>query len=167
MFFHSYMFSASSSEYLQQDSNHSDTFSIYALPKNSPNRSSAQSRLSVNPEKEIEDKKYYNINYYINSNSKDNEQSCHSKLLKVLSRQAVNILYGILGSIVASALSGAIYSIVNSASGQDGILFGNNLTTIAFTHSESSWTSFNGKKKKFWKSREMLTQKKKTIEIIL
>lgn len=56
MFFHSHVFSASSSEYLQQDSNHSDTLSIYALPKNSPNRSSAQSRLSVNPEKEKEDK---------------------------------------------------------------------------------------------------------------
>ena len=45
---------------------------------------------------------------------------------------------------MASALIGAIYSIVNSSSGHDGIMFENNLTTRAFIHSQSSWTSFNG-----------------------
>ena len=36
--------------------------------------------------------------------------------LKLISKHTVNIIYGILGSIVASALTGAIYSIINSGS---------------------------------------------------
>ena len=36
--------------------------------------------------------------------------------LKFISNHTVNIIYGILGSIVASALTGAIYSIINSGS---------------------------------------------------
>ena len=141
-----WLFSATSSEYDQYEINCSD-----ALQSTTQNRlhQSAQSTLSIKQDidKDKEGIKVTNINYYISSNDKENQQSCQSKLFKVLSRQAVNILYGILGSIVASALSGAIYSIVNSASGHDGIMFGNNLTTRAFTHSQSSWTSFNGNKK--------------------
>ena len=36
------------------------------------------------------------------------------KVLKVISKHTLNIIYGILGSIVATALTGAIYSIINS-----------------------------------------------------
>ena len=38
------------------------------------------------------------------------------KVLKVISKHTLNIIYGILGSIVATALTGAIYSIINSGS---------------------------------------------------
>ena len=65
---------------------------------------------------------------------------------------------------MASALSGAIYSIVNSASGHDGIMFGNNLTTRAFTHSQSSWTSVNGNKKVLGVMKGAIS-KEKTKEI--
>ena len=38
------------------------------------------------------------------------------RALKLISKHTVNIIYGILGSIVASALTGAIYSIISSGS---------------------------------------------------
>ena len=37
-------------------------------------------------------------------------------VLKLISKHTLNIIYGILGSIVATALTGAIYSIINSGS---------------------------------------------------
>ena len=37
-------------------------------------------------------------------------------VLKLISKHTLNIVYGILGSIVATALTGAIYSIINSGS---------------------------------------------------
>ena len=109
---------------------------------------SAKSRLSLNQHidisKDKESNKVTYINYYISPSSKENKQSCHSKFFKFIRKQAVNIFYGILGSIVASALSGAIYSIVNSASDQDEVMVGNNSTTTAMINIESNWISFNG-----------------------
>ena len=69
----------------------------------------AESELSVNSEEtynneELDDNSHQNTN---NRNYKS------KKLLKFISKHTLNILYGILGSIVASALTGAIYSIVN------------------------------------------------------
>ena len=69
----------------------------------------AESELTVNSEEtynneELDDNSHQNIN---NRNYKS------KKLLKFISKHTLNILYGILGSIVASALTGAIYSIVN------------------------------------------------------
>ena len=68
-----------------------------------------ESELSVNSEEtynneELDDNSHQNTN---NRNYKS------KKLLKFISKHTLNILYGILGSIVASALTGAIYSIVN------------------------------------------------------
>ena len=67
-------------------------------------------------------------NYYINSKNKENQQSCHSKFFSLLSKHTFNILYGILGSIVASALSGAVYGIVNSTRDENSQME-NNFTT--------------------------------------
>ena len=38
------------------------------------------------------------------------------KVLKLIRKHTLNIIYGILGSIVATALSGAVYSIINLGS---------------------------------------------------
>ena len=69
----------------------------------------AESELSVNSEEtynneELDDNSHQNTN---------NRKYKSKKLLKFISKHTLNILYGILGSIVASALTGAIYSIVN------------------------------------------------------
>ena len=71
----------------------------------------AESELSVNSEET-----YNNEELDDNSNQNSNNRNYKSKkykLLKFISKHTLNILYGILGSIVASALTGAIYSIVN------------------------------------------------------
>ena len=51
-------------------------------------------------------------NLHQNTNKRDYKSKKY-KILKFISQHTLNILYGILGSIVASALTGAIYSIVN------------------------------------------------------
>ena len=94
----------------------------------------AESELSVNSEET-----YNNEELDDNSNQNSNNRNYKSKkykLLKFISKHTLNILYGILGSIVASALTGAIYSIVNITG--TGIEMtnkptNNNLTNINFT----------------------------------
>ena len=110
------------SEYQPHESNNSEEKNQNRLELVS--RQSTQSRLSVKQDINTNKNKDANtyINYYISSSEKENQKTLRSKIIKVLSRQAVNILYGILGSIVASALSGAIYSIVNAASGKNAIM---------------------------------------------
>ena len=93
-----------------------------------------ESGLSVNSEEtyineELDDNSHQNTN-------DRNHKSKKYKLLKFISKHTLNILYGILGSIVASALTGAIYSIVNITG--TGIEMrnnttNNNLTNINFT----------------------------------
>ena len=70
-----------------------------------------ESKLSGNSEEtyineELDDNSHQNTN-------KRDYKSKKYKILKFISQHTLNILYGILGSIVASALTGAIYSIVN------------------------------------------------------
>ena len=70
-----------------------------------------ESELSGNSEEtyineELDDNSHQNTN-------KRDYKSKKYKILKFISQHTLNILYGILGSIVASALTGAIYSIVN------------------------------------------------------
>ena len=72
-------------------------------------------------------------NYYINSKNKENQQNCHSKFFSLISKHTFNILYGILGSIVASALSGAVYSIVNSTKDENSQMEHNFTTTTNIT----------------------------------
>ena len=71
----------------------------------------AESELSVNSE-ETYNNEELDDNSHQNTNDR-NHKSKKYKLLKFISKHTLNILYGILGSIVASALTGAIYSIVN------------------------------------------------------
>lgn len=49
------------------------------------------------------------------------------RALKLISKHTLNIIYGILGSIVATALTGAVYSIINSGSDT------NNMSETFFT----------------------------------
>ena len=93
-----------------------------------------ESELSVNSEEtyineELEDNSHQNTN-------KRDYKSKKYKILKFISQHTLNILYGILGSIVASALTGAIYSIVN-ITGTDIEMTNkpanNNLTNLTFT----------------------------------
>ena len=69
----------------------------------------AESELSVNSEETYNNEELDN-NSHQNTNNRNYKSK---KLLKFISKHTLNILYGILGSIVASALTGAIYSIVN------------------------------------------------------
>ena len=108
-----------------------------------------ESGLSVNSEEtyineELDDNSHQNTN-------DRNHKSKKYKLLKFISKHTLNILYGILGSIVASALTGAIYSIVNITG--NGIEMtnnttNNNLTNINFT--TNSGTSSVRPKPLFW-----------------
>ena len=50
-------------------------------------------------------------------------------VLELISKHTLNIIYGILGSIVATALTGAIYSIINSGSDK-----GKPLYTVQWNH---------------------------------
>ena len=89
----------------------------------------AESEPTVNSEEtynneELDDNSHQNTN---NRNYKS------KKLLKFISKHTLNILYGILGSIVASALTGAIYSIVNITG--TGIEMTNKLTNDNLTNS--------------------------------
>ena len=95
----------------------------------------AESELSVNSEEtynneELDDNSHQNIN---NRNYKS------KKLLKFISKHTLNILYGILGSIVASALTGAIYSIVNISG--TGIEMTNKPTNDNLTNS-GTWAQY-------------------------
>ena len=71
----------------------------------------AESKLSVNP-KETYNNEELDDNLHQNTNKRDYKNKKY-KLFKFISKHTLNIVYGILGSIVASALTGAIYSIVN------------------------------------------------------
>lgn len=71
----------------------------------------AESELSVISEETYNDERLDN-NSHQNTNKRD-YKSKRYKLFKFISKHTLNIVYGILGSIVASALTGAIYSIVN------------------------------------------------------
>ena len=101
----------------------------------------AESELSVNSEET-----YSNEELDHNSHQTTNDRNHKSKkykLLKFISKHTLNILYGILGSIVASALTGAIYSIVNITG--NGIEMtnnttNNNLTNINFTTNSGTST---------------------------
>ena len=93
-----------------------------------------ESELSGNSEEtyineELDDNSHQNTN-------KRDYKSKKYKILKFISQHTLNILYGILGSIVASALTGAIYSIVN-ITGTDIEMTNkpanNNLTNLTFT----------------------------------
>ena len=70
-----------------------------------------ESGISVNSD-ETYNNEELDDNSHQNTNDR-NHKSKKYKLLKFISKHTLNILYGILGSIVASALTGAIYSIVN------------------------------------------------------
>ena len=92
----------------------------------------AESELSVNSEEICNDEEL-DDNSHRNNNDRNNKSK---KLWKFISKHTLNILYGILGSIVASALTGAIYSIVN-ITGTDIEMTNkpanNNLTNLTFT----------------------------------
>ena len=108
-----------------------------------------ESGLSVNSE-ETYNNEELDDNSHQNTNDR-NHKSKKYKLLKFISKHTLNILYGILGSIVASALTGAIYSIVNITG--NGIEMtnnttNNNLTNINFT--TNSGTSSVRPKPLFW-----------------
>jgi hypothetical protein len=103
---------------------------------------SDQGNVAVKSDQQIN--KYTTNNYYITSGRKKSQQiappdlgrirskTCSIKIpcindgkprffelppvLKLISKHTLNIIYGILGSIVATALTGAIYSIINSGS---------------------------------------------------
>ena len=94
----------------------------------------AESELSVNSE-ETYNNEELDDNSHQNTNNR-NYKSKKYKLFKFIRTHTLNIVYGILGSIVASALTGAIYSIINVTG--TGIEMtnkrtNNNLTNINFT----------------------------------
>ena len=118
---------------------------------------STESGLSVNSE-ETYNNEELDDNSHQNTNDR-NHKSKKYKLLKFISKHTLNILYGILGSIVASALTGAIYSIVNITG--NGIEMtnnttNNNLTNINFT--TNSGTSSVRPKPLFWFRSNTKTQ---------
>ena len=130
--------SRSSSVYYPDEFNCSDTSMIEALPKD---LLSASKLLHKNDQGKVTVK---SDDHYINNGRKKSQQidppdleriinkNCSiripcindgkprvfklPKVLKVISKHTLNIIYGILGSIVATALTGAIYSIFNSGS---------------------------------------------------
>jgi hypothetical protein len=109
----------------------------------------AESGLSVNSEETYNDEEL-DDNSHRNNNDRNNKSKKY-KLLKFISKHTLNILYGILGSIVASALTGAIYSIVNITG--TGIEMTNNTTNNNLTNiniTTNSGTSSERPKQLFW-----------------
>ena len=141
-----FLFLTPSGEHKPHELNHSDALQNKIHSRCESSKQTSKDRLSIEQgiDKDKDANKVTYINYYISSVNKENQQSCVSKIFQLFKQQAINIFYGILGSFVASALSGAIYSIANTATGEDEIVLGNNFTTTAIKHNANNSISFNG-----------------------